>query len=131
MTELREKPTREMELRDFAPNTIDAYLSAVKGLAAFYMRPPDEIGQEEVEDYLLYLKKFKNYTASTRNQITCGLKFFYNETLKRDDMVLRLPRKRPQKKLPEILGMDEVARLLQAPSNIKHRALPKTAYSGG
>ena len=61
------------------------------------------------------MKKFKNYTASTRNQITCGLKFFYNETLKRDDMVLRLPRKRPQKKLPEILGMDEVARLLQAP----------------
>ena len=27
--------------------------------------------------------------------------------------------------------MDEVARLLQAPTNIKHRALPKTAYSGG
>ena len=130
MTELREKPTREMELRDFSPNTIDAYLAAVKGLAAFYMRPTDEIGQEEVEDYLLYLKKFENYNASTRNQITCGLKFFYNETLKRDDMVLRLPRKRPQKKLPEILGMDEVARLLQAPSNIKHLALPKTAYSG-
>ena len=131
MTELREKMTREMELRDFSPNTIDAYLSAVKGLAGFYMRSPDEIGQEEVEDYLLYLKKFKNYTASTRNQITCGLKFFYNETLKRDDMILRLPRKRAQKTLPEILGMDEVARLLQAPSNIKHRAVLKTAYSGG
>ena len=131
MTELREKMTREMELRDFSPNTIDAYLSAVKGLAGFYMRSPDAIGQEEVEDYLLYLKKFKNYTASTRNQITCGLKFFYNETLKREDMILRLPRKRAQKKLPEILSMDEVARLLQAPSNIKHRALLKTAYSGG
>ena len=77
MTELREKMTREMELRDFSPNTIDAYLSAVKGLAGFYMRSPDAIGQEEVEDYLLYLKKFKNYTASTRNQITCGLKFWW------------------------------------------------------
>ena len=40
MTELREKMIREMELRDFAPNTIDAYLAAVKGLAGFYMRPP-------------------------------------------------------------------------------------------
>ena len=67
MTELREKMTREMELRDFSPNTIDAYLSAVKGLAGFYMRSPDAIGQEEVEDYLLYLKKFKNYTANPAN----------------------------------------------------------------
>ncbi len=131
MTELREKMTRDMELRDFSPNMIDAYLSAVKGLAGFYMRPLDEIGQEKVEDYLMYLKKFKNYTASTRNQITCGMKFFYNETLKREDMILRLPRKRGQKKLPEIPNMDEVARLLQGPSNIKHRALLKTAYSGG
>ena len=46
-------------------------------------------------------------------------------------MILRLPRKRGQKTLPEILGMDEVARFLRAPTNIKHRALPKTAYSGG
>ena len=30
MTELREKMTREMELRDFSPNTVDAYLAAVK-----------------------------------------------------------------------------------------------------
>ena len=117
-----EHDTGTKHLRHWALNVI---------LAGFYMRSPDDIGQEEVEEYLLYLKKFKNYTASTRNQITCGLKFFYNETLKRDDMVLRLPRKRPQKKLPEILSMDEVARLLQAPSNIKHRALLKTAYSGG
>ncbi len=69
MTELREKMTREMELRDFSPNTIDAYLSAVKGLAGFYMRSPDAIGQEEVENYLLYLKKFKNYTASTSDRM--------------------------------------------------------------
>ena len=33
MTALREKMTKEMELRDFAPNTMEAYLSAVKGLA--------------------------------------------------------------------------------------------------
>lgn len=131
MTELRQKMIREMELRDFSPNTISAYQAAVAGLAKFYLRSPDEISLEEVEDYLLYLKKVRNYTASTRNQITSGLKFFYNKTLKRSDMVLRLPKKSGQRKLPEVLSMDEVSRLVRTPSNLKHRALLKTAYSGG
>ena len=41
MTELRQKPTREMELRDFSPSMIDAYLSAVKGLSGVYPHCPE------------------------------------------------------------------------------------------
>ena len=57
MTELREKMIKAMELRNFSPNTQTAYLSAVTNLSKHYMRSPEEIPQEEVEDYLLYLKK--------------------------------------------------------------------------
>ena len=131
MSELRQRMIREMELRDFAEKTQKAYLWSVKGLAKYYMRSPDRIGQKEVEDYLLYLKNEKKAAYSTRNQITSGLKFFYNETLKRTDMELKLPQKTGRTKLPVILAPSEVLKQIEAPANLKHRVLLKITYSSG
>ncbi len=131
MSELRQRMIREMDLREFSPNTKSAYLAAVEGLAKFYMRSPDQISQEEVEDYLLYLKNERRLEYSTRNQIVSGLKFFYNQTLKKKDFVLQLPVKRGQRKLPEVLSMGETKKVIEALDNLKHRVLLKTTYSGG
>ena len=131
MTEMREKMIKEMELRNFSPNTQTAYLSAVTNLAKHYMKSPQEISQDEVEDYLLYLKKERKLSYSTRNQVISGLKFFFNQTLKNPNMELQLPRKKTPVKLPEVLSVDEVKRVINAPSNIKHRVILMTAYSAG
>ena len=95
------------------------------------MKPPDKLNQEDVEDYLLWLKNEKKSPYSTRNQITSGLKFFYNRTLNREDFRLELPKKTGERKLPEILAPEEVLKVVEAPANLKHRSLPKTAYSAG
>jgi integrase/recombinase XerD len=131
MTELREKMIKAMELRNFAPRTQTAYLAAVANLSKHYMRSPEQIPQDEIEDYLLYLKKDRKLSYSTRNQVISGLKFFFNETIKNPDMHLELPRKKTPVKLPEVLSVDEVNRVINAPSNIKHRAILMTAYSAG
>ena len=131
MTELREKMIKAMELRNFSPITQTAYLSAVTNLAMHYMKSPEEISQDEIEDYLLYLKKDRKLSYSTRNQAISGLKFFYNETLKNPDMILQLPRKKTPVKLPEVLSVDEVKRVINAPNNMKHRMILMTTYSAG
>ena len=131
MTELREKMIKAMELRNFSPRTQTAYLSAVTNLTMHYMKSPEEISQDEIEDYLLYLKKDRKLSYSTRNQVISGLKFFFNQTLKNPDMELELPRKKTPVKLPEVLSVDEVKRVINAPSNIKHRLILMTAYSAG
>jgi len=131
MTELREKMIKAMELRNFAPNTQTAYLSAVTNLSKHYMKSPEQITQEEVEDYLLYLKKERQLSYSTRNQVTSGLKFFFNQALNNPEIQLQLPRKKTPLKLPEVLSVDEVSRVIDAHSNIKHRAILMTAYSAG
>jgi site-specific recombinase XerD len=123
--------TREMDLRDFASATKKAYLAAVEGLAKFYIKSPDQITQEEVEDYLLYLKNERRLEYSTRNQAASGLKFFYNQTLKKMDFKLKLPIKSGQRKLPEVLSMEETKKVIEALDNLKHRVLLKTTYSGG
>ena len=129
MSEPRQRTIREMELRDFAENTQKACLSAVEGLVRFYMKPPDQLNRENAEDYPLWLKKEKKSPYSTRNQITSGLKFFYNSTLKREDFRLELPKKTGERKLPEVLAPEEVLEVIEAPINLKHRVLPKTTYS--
>jgi len=131
MTELREKMIKAMELRNFSPSTQTAYLRAVTNLAKHYIKSPQEIAQDEVEDYLLYLKKERKLSYSTRNQVISGLKFFFNQTLKNPDMQLQLPRKKTPVKLPEVLSVDEVNLVINAPSNIKHRLILMTAYSAG
>ena len=131
MSELREKMIKAMELRNFSPRTHTAYLSAVTNLAKHYKKSPEGITQEEVEDYLLYLKKERKLSFSTRNQAISGLKFFFNKTLKNPDMQLRLPIKKTPVKLPEVLSVDEVNRVINAPSNVKHRVILMTAYSAG
>ena len=82
MTELREKMIKAMELRNFSPSTQTAYLSAVTNLTRHYIKSPQEISQDEVEDYLLYLKKDRKLSYSTRNQVISGLKFFLTKPSK-------------------------------------------------
>ena len=131
MPELRKKMIKAMELRNFSPRTHTAYLSAVTNLSKHYKKSPEGITQEEVEDYLLYLKKERKLSFSTRNQAISGLKFFFNETLKNSDMQLQLPRRKTPVKLPEVLSVDEVKRVINAPNNIKHRMILMTTYSAG
>jgi site-specific recombinase XerD len=131
MTALRRKMVRAMELRDFSPRTRDSYLSAVQGIAEFYNRPPDQLKQEEIEDYLLYLNKERGLTSSTINVKTSGLKFFYNETIEDDSVFLRLPKRRGRRILPEVLSTGETEKIINAPENLMHRLILMTTYSAG
>ena len=130
MSQLREEMIRAMELKDFSPRTQESYLYAVKGLAAYHKKSPDQLSLREVEDYLLYLKD-EGKSASTRNVIISGLRFLYEKTLDNKEIALKLPRRRKLKILPEVLSRKQVASILDAPLNVKHQMILKTAYSAG
>lgn len=130
MSELRKKMIRAMELKDLAPKTQKSYLSAIEGLAKFHQKSPDQINQEEIDDYLLHLKD-AGKTSSTRNVIICALRFFYDKVLKNKDFALDLPSRRKPRILPEVLSRQEVQRIISATKNIKHRIVLMTAYSAG
>jgi integrase/recombinase XerD len=131
MTELREQMIREMELRNFSPNTQSTYLTATAGLAKYFMRSPEKISQEEIEDYLLHLKNNIGLASNSINSKICGLKFFYNETLKDESVSLELPPRRSRRKLPIVLSPDEANRLIRIHKNLKHRVFLMTTYSAG
>ena len=83
MGELRNRMVRDMEVRNFALRTIEAYVADVKGLARYYNRRPDQLSDEQVQRYLLHLRTERKLSVSTCNQVHCALKFFYEVTVRR------------------------------------------------
>lgn len=130
MTPLRERMIRELELQRKSPLTVSAYVKAVAQLAQFYGRSPDAISVEEVRDFLHYLITQKKVAFSTCNQKLSAIQFFYRHVLGQEHFCLRVPSKRGGR-LPEPFSRGEIARLLEATQNPKHRALLMTAYGGG
>ena len=88
MTPLRQKMIEDMQLRGLAKRTQEAYVRAADGLAGYYRKSPAAVTEEEIRQYLLYLKNEKQAAASTCIQVLCGLKFLYQHTLKREWSIL-------------------------------------------
>jgi site-specific recombinase XerD len=114
MGELRDRMVQDMRVRNFSPRTMEAYVAAVRGLAKYYRTAPDQLRDEEIHRYLLHVREARQLSASTCQQIRCGLKFFSDVTVRHPQAALAVPVARHPQKLPEILRREEVARLLAA-----------------
>ncbi|HEY5865980.1 MAG TPA: site-specific integrase [Candidatus Tectomicrobia bacterium] len=130
MTALRQRMLEDMQLRSYSPNTIDGYLRSVAQFAKHFRTSPDRLGPEDIRTYQLFLIQ-QQVSRSTFIQTVCALRFFYEKTLGQAWMVEHIPYPRRQKKLPLVLSQAEVAALLVAPRNLKHRAILATLYATG
>lgn len=128
---LRERMEREMGLRRMAFRTRRSYTEAVAALAKHYRRSPERLTEGEIQSYLLYLIEERKLARSSCLVALHGLRFFYHETLKREDLKFGVPRARTPQKLPEILSREEIERLFAAATQFKHRVLLMTTYAAG
>jgi hypothetical protein len=112
MTALRRRIVQDMELHGLSASTRESYVSAVKGLARYYGCSPDRMSEQQLREYFLYLINDRRVAASTLTVYLCGIKFFYESTLKRQWHVLELVRPKRRKKLPVVLSREEVRRVV-------------------
>jgi site-specific recombinase XerD len=122
---------RELRVRHFSPRTVEAYVAAVRGLAKHYRRAPDTLSEEEIHRYLIHLREVRQLSGSTCQQIRCGLKFFYEVTVRRPQAALAVPVARTPQRLPEILSREEVGRIIVATGTLRQRLLLMLTYGGG
>ena len=130
MTQLRQKMIRAMELRNLSSNTQRAYLRAVTGIARFYNQSPDKMTKEKIEDYLLYLKRDKAIAPNSCYSVLTGLRFFYKNVVENEIPVTYSIARNPRK-LPEVLTMEDVWKIICSTNNLKHRLILMTTYSAG
>ena len=130
MTQLRQKMIRAMELRNLSSNTQRAYLRAVSGIARFYNQSPDKMTKEKIEDYLLYLKHDKGIAPNSCYSALTGLRFFYKNVVE-NEIPVTYSIRRTSRKLPEVLTMEDVWKIIYSTNNLKHRLILMTTYSAG
>jgi integrase/recombinase XerD len=130
MTALRQRMIEDMQVRNYSPRTVEAYVAAVAKLAKHFRRSPDQLSGEDVRVFQVHLLAQK-VSWSQFNQIVSGLRFFYGTTLARPGMVEMLPYGKRPKRLPTVLDVAEVAQVLGAAKPGRERVLLMTAYACG
>jgi len=130
MTQLRTKMIRAMELKNLSDHTQRAYLTAVTGFARFYNQSPDKMTKEKIEDYLLYLKHDKANAPNSCYSVLTGLRFFYKYVTEKQ-IPITYSIRRTTRKLPQVLTLPEICKIICATNNLKHRLILMTTYSAG
>ena len=131
MSDLRQRMTEDLRIRNYSPRTIETYVGRVAAFAAYFDRSPAELDGEHIREYQKYLVDTKHASWAVFNQTVCALRFLYNITLKRPDVIEHIPYGLRERKLPVILSRQEVQRLFAAVACLKHRTIFMTIYGCG
>jgi integrase/recombinase XerD len=130
MTALRQRLIEDLQVRNYSPRTVEAYVAAVAKMAKHFQRSPDQLTNEDVRAFQVHLLNAKA-SWSQFNQIVSGLRFFFRTTLARPGVVEMLPYGKRPKRLPTVLSVEEVAQLLETARPGRERVLLQTAYACG
>jgi len=131
MTQLRQRLIEDLQLKGMSERTQQMYVRAVRQLAEHYHKPPDQISDEELRQYFLFVRNVKHWSRSGTTIALCGLKFFYEQTLHRSLATLQLVRPSREKKLPVVLSREEVRQILSQVRLLRYRTCLTTIYCCG
>ena len=131
-SDLREKLVDRMNFYGLAKHTQENYITAIKGLAKYYNKSPDKLTDDQVRDYFRHLLVERKLEWTSCKNYLGGITYFYRHMCNRevDDRYGFPPRPRGRK-LPAVLSMEEVSRIISCIDNLKHRVMIKTIYSAG
>lgn len=131
MNNLLNKLQRDLELKGFSPRTRQIYLNQTAAFLRHYNKKPEELGSDEIKEYLHNILTEKQRSSSAVNQAYSALKFFFIHTLDREWASQKIPRTKKVKRLPAVLNRDEVISLINATDNLKHKCILSLMYSAG
>lgn len=139
LTELKEAHMEQLlhfenylRSKRYSPNTIKTYSDSLRTFFRFCSEKPiDELDTDDVirfnNDYILR----KGLSSSFQNQVINAIKLFYRKRFNKNMELDNLHRPRSEKRLPNVLSKEEVKAILEAPVNLKHRAMLSLIYACG
>lgn len=123
---------RKLQIARYSANTIDTYLNATKLFFQHYPKKnPKDISAADIEAYQHELASTRKVSNSYLNQVVNAVRYYYKDVLGDAYRVKFIERPRGERKLPKVLSEQEVAAILKAPTNLKHRCILMLIYSAG
>jgi integrase/recombinase XerD len=129
--DLRQRFIEDLQLQGMGKRTQQAYARTVRQLADHFHKSPADISEKELRQYFLHVKNVKKWARATMTQSICGIKRFFELTLQRDWTVLHIVRPAKEKRLPEILTIEEVREILNDIRLLRYKACLTVIYSCG
>lgn len=114
----------------YSASTVRTYLNAVRVFLQWAKKPVAEIGNQDLILFNSHLR-LQGFSASYQNQVASGVKLFFARLHERQLDVEKIERPRQEHKLPNVLSKEEVARLLEAVRNPKHKTMLSLIYACG
>jgi site-specific recombinase XerD len=130
ITPLRQRMIEDMNARKLCVGTQRGHIRACKRFAAFLKRSPDTATLEDIRRFQLHLAD-TGVSICTRNCIMTGLRFLLRVTLRRLDLAAEIYHIREPQKLPLVMSVDEVRRLLAVADSLRTRVLLSLCYGCG
>lgn len=126
---LRDRMHDDLKLKNYAPGTVGQYLSCARRFVEHFGISPVSLDEEAVRKYVLAMTGDKS--PATVKMHVAAIRFLYEVTLRSPEVVVGLHFPKVPHKLPDILSLDEVRRLLEAVDPPIYRAVLMTAYGAG
>ena len=127
---LRQRMIEDMRSRQFAVKTQSSYIRAVRHFTGWLGRSPDTASAEDLRRYQLHLVD-RGVSPITLNATITALRFFFEETLARPELMAKMRFVRVPQTLPVVLTREEVGRLIESARTLKHRTALSVAYGAG
>ncbi|MER9586945.1 site-specific integrase [Mesorhizobium sp. M0276] len=127
---LRQRMQQDMLMRGLGPHTQQDYVRHVRRFTAFLGRAPDTATPQDIRRFQLHQHE-NGVGPATINGAVSALRFLFMVTLMRRDLARALVIMRYPRKLPDVLSVEEAARLLEAAPGIKYKAALGVAYGAG
>lgn len=119
-----DKFVKELKLRNYSDKTIKSYLFSVKKLLSY--SKGKYLDQKLVERYVI--KKLERENPSSVRKDLFAIKFFFNCVFGKQ---LNIANPKKNRKIPVILSVQEVKKLIDYTKNIKHKLILKLLYGCG
>jgi site-specific recombinase XerD len=120
----------DMRMRKLSAKTQSSYIRAVRHFAGWLHRSPDTASAEDLRRYQLHCVD-RSVSPITLNATITGLRFFFEVTVNRPELMAKMRPVRVARTLPVILSREEVSRLIDCARTLKHRTALSVAYGAG
>lgn len=122
------------ELKDSPESTREAYSRRIIAFLDYlekHNKQIEDMTLEDVQLYILYLKKDRGLAPGTINNYISSIRFFYTYVLEKEWNSRKIPRMKRVDTLPVIPSREEIFTLFDAIKNLKHKAMLVLIYSSG
>lgn len=131
MSDYYTQSMRALQLAGMSERTQECYTRAVRQLAQFYDKPPAEISEVELEEYFLHRSNVTGWSAATLRIAQAGIKFFFQNVLRREWHLFQFLNAKRERRLPCILSREEVFRVLAHVVTFHNYVFLSTVYACG